>query len=171
MIVENYNLLTKTSDKVIYIVFMSIMSVICAICFVVLFTYTVQLIDSYTRMDFIFFSTSIDLTAVMSIFFPMCYMYMIAIIGGAKIIKVAINALCVSGFLVASFLGFPLLDSIFKFHFGFGWLLIGFGYFVLILPNILLLLNKIPIRIFLRFFFAVNILTFGFNLLTYVAWV
>lgn len=157
MIMEDYNLLTKPSDKVIYIVLTSIASVVYAIFFVVLFLYIIQIVDSYTRKDFIFFSISINLTAVMSIFFLMCCMYMIPILGGAKIIKVAINALCVSGFL----LSLPLLDSIFKFQFGL--LAVLFGPFVLILPNILLLLNKIPIRIFLGFFFAVNILTFGLN--------
>lgn len=139
----NYNLLTKTSDKVIYIVLTSIASVVYAICFVELFFY----IDEK------------GLTHIMSISFFMCCMYMIAIIGGAKIIKVAINALCVSGFL----LSLPLLDFIFNFNFG--WLVVLLGSFVLILPNILLLLNKIPIRIFLGFFFAVNILTFGLNFL------
>lgn len=143
----NYNLLTKTSDKVIYIVLTSIASVVYAICFVELFFY----IDEK------------GLTHIMSISFLMCCMYMIAIIGGAKIIKVAINALCVSGFLIVFVLSFPLLDSIFKFQFGL--LVVLFGPFVLILPNILLLLNKIPIRIFLGFFFAVNILTFGLNFL------
>ena len=137
----NYNLLTKTSDKVIYIVLTSIASVVYAICFVELFFY----IDEK------------GLTHIMSISFLMCCMYMIAIIGGAKIIKVAINALCVSGFL----LSLPLLNFIFNFNFG--WLIVLLGSFVLILPNILLLLNKIPIRIFLGFFFAVNILTFGLN--------
>lgn len=139
----NYNLLTKTSDKVIYIVLTSIASVVYAICFVELFFY----IDEK------------GLTHIMSISFFMCCMYMIAIIGGAKIIKVAINALCVSGFL----LSLPLLNFIFNFNFG--WLVVLLGSFVLILPNILLLLNKIPIRIFLGFFFAVNILTFGLNFL------
>lgn len=139
----NYNLLTKTSDKVIYIVLTSIASVVYAICFVELFFY----IDEK------------GLTHIMSISFLMCCMYMIAIIGGAKTIKVAINALCVSGFL----LSLPLLDFIFNFNFG--WLVVLLGSLVLILPNILLLLNKIPIRIFLGFFFAVNILTFGLNFL------
>lgn len=163
MIMEDYNLLTKPSDKVIYIVLTSIASVVYAIFFVVLFLYIIQIVDSYTRKDFIFFSISINLTAVMSIFFLMCCMYMIPILGGAKIIKVAINALCVSGFLIVFVLSFPLLDSIFKFQFDL--LVVLFGPFVLILPNILLLLNKIPIRIFLGFFFAVNILTFGLNFL------
>lgn len=139
----NYNLLTKTSDKVIYIVLTSIASVVYAICFVELF----------------FYINEKGLTHIMGISFLMCCMYMIAIIGGAKIIKVAINALCVSGFL----LSLPLLNFIFNFNFG--WLVVLLGSFVLILPNILLLLNKIPIRIFLGFFFAVNILTFGLNFL------
>lgn len=143
MIMEDYNLLTKPSDKVIYIVLMSIASVVYAICFVELF----------------FYINEKGLTHIMGISFLMCCMYMIAIIGGAKIIKVAINALCVSGFL----LSLPLLNFIFNFNFG--WLVVLLGSFVLILPNILLLLNKIPIRIFLGFFFAVNILTFGLNFL------
>lgn len=69
--------------------------------------------------------------------------------------------------LLSVFYTFVFLGSILNFQFE--WLLVWLGFFIIIVSNILLLLNKIPIKIFLFFFVVVNIFTFGVNLLSYWA--
>ena len=156
----NYTSLTNTNDKILYIIVMSIVSVVCAICFVMLYFYILDFVKSLVENAFIVYA--------ISIFSVVCCMYLMAIICGASILKVGTNALCVSSFLIIYFLCFSFLDSILDFQFG--WLLVWLGFFMMILPNLLLLLDKIPITMFLLFFLIVNILAFSINLLTYGSW-
>lgn len=156
----NYHSLSSTSDKALYSIVMSIASVVCAVCFVVLYFYILDYIKTLVE--------NASLVYAISIFSVVCCMYLMAIICGASILKIGINALCIASFLVIYFLCFSFLDSILDFQFG--WLLVWFGFFMMILPNLLLLLDKIPITIFLLFFLIVNVLTFGINLLTYGSW-
>ena len=159
-IILNYTSLTETKDKILYIIVMSIVSVICAVCFVISYFYILDCIKVLVE--------NVSLVYALSISFVVCCMYIMAIICGASISKVGTNALCVSSFLVIYFLSFSFLDSILDFQFG--WFLVWFGFFIMILPNMLFLLDKIPIIIFLLFFLIVNILAFSINLLTYGSW-
>ena len=159
-IILNYTSLTDTKDKILYIIVMSIVSVICAVCFVVLYFYILDYIKTLVE--------NASLVYAISISFVVCCMYLMAIICGASILKIGINALCIASFLVIYFLCFSFLDSILNFQFG--WFLVWFGFFMMILPNLLLLLDKIPITMFLLFFLIVNVLTFGINFLTYGSW-
>ena len=156
----NYHSLSSTSDKVLYSIVMSIASVVCAVCFAVLYFYILDYFKTLVENAFIVYA--------ISIFSVVCCMYLMAIICGASISKVGTNALCVSSFLIIYFLCFSFLDSILDFQFG--WFLVWFGFFIMILPNMLLLLDKIPITMFLLFFLIVNILAFSINLLTYGSW-
>ena len=155
----NYHSLSSTSDKVLYSIVMSIASVVCAVCFAVLYFYILDYFKTLVENAFIVYALSIS--------FVVCCMYIMAIICGASISKVDTNALCVSSFLIIYFLCFSFLDSILDFQFG---CLVWFGFFMMILPNLLLLLDKIPITMFLLFFLIVNILAFSINLLTYGSW-
>lgn len=159
-IILNYTSLTDTKDKILYIIVMSIVSVICAVCFVISYFYILDCIKVLVE--------NASLVYAISIFSVVCCMYLMAIICGASILKIGINALCIASFLVIYFLCFSFLDSILNFQFG--WFLVWFGFFMMILPNLLLLLDKIPITMFLLFFLIVNVLTFGINFLTYGSW-
>ena len=155
-----YSSFSSVGDKILYAVLMSIASVVCAACCVAIYFYILDCVESLLENTYLGYA--IGISAIM------CCMYLVAVACGAHIFRVSINALCIASCLIVYFLCFSFLDSVLDFQFG--WLLVWFGFFVMILPNILFLADKIPIRIFLSFSLVVNALSFGINFLTYGSW-
>lgn len=155
----NYNRLTKARHKLFYIILMSVFSVACgSLClYVNIFVY--QLFGLMVENEVAEIAQNI-----VGLGFSPCVMYMVALLCGARFYHIALNALCVAIFVALCFLASPILDTL---EFGFGWLLVICGYFLLIVPNVLYLLGKIPARLLVAFVVVVNLFTFGINFAAY----
>ena len=157
----NYNLLTKTSDKVLYIVAMNIVSIGFGIGVMWLFFMIKNriIINLFPlRSNFFEVYTSICLTAL-CIF--VCVLFL-----GVNFLRAG---LCLFLWLIFILI-YGYISPFLDFGFEWGWFLVWFGWVLIILPSILLVFEKIPLNIFICNVILINLITFGVNILTYGSW-
>lgn len=152
----SYNRLTRARHKLFYIILMSVFSVACGSLCLYVNIFVCQLASLTIENEVVL--------AIIGLCFSPCVMYAVALLCGARFYHIALNALCIALFVALCFLASPILDTL---EFGFGWLLVICGYFLLIVPNVLYLLAKIPARLFVAFVAVVNCFTFGINFAAY----
>lgn len=154
----NYNLLTQTSDKISYIIIMNFVSIAFAIGIIMLWLY----IDKIFTLFFgVFFQSYFISINDINIGVIACGIVILPIVLGANIVKVFKNTFCIFCFIMCLFLFGKILD------FQWGWLLVIFGNLMMIVPNILLLCEKINFKLFLFHLFIVNCITFTYNFIFY----
>ncbi|SQC36467.1 Uncharacterised protein [Helicobacter fennelliae] len=157
----NYNLLTQTPDKIFYIIIMNFVSIGFSIGIIWLFFMIKNhIIMNLFPLSSSFFEvfTSICLTAL-CIF--VCVLFL-----GVNFLRAS---LCLFLWLIFILI-YGYLSPFLDFGFEWGWLLVWFGWVLIILPSILLVFEKIPLNIFVWNAILINFITFGVNILTYGSW-
>lgn len=157
----NYNLLTQTPDKIFYISIMNLVSIGFSIGIIWLFFMIKNhIIMNLFPLSSSFFEvfTSICLTAL-CIF--VCVLFL-----GVNFLRAS---LCLFLWLIFILI-YGYLSPFLDFGFEWGWLLVWFGWVLIILPSILLVFEKIPLNIFVWNAILINFITFGVNILTYGSW-
>ncbi len=157
----NYNLLTQTSDKISYIIIMNLVSIGFGVGIIMLWLYIDKILTLFFGAFFQFYFISIN---DINIGVLACGIVILPIVLGVNIVKVFKNIFCIFCFIMCLFLFGKILD------FQWGWLLVIFGNLIMIVPNILLLCEKIPLNIFVWNAILINFITFGVNILTYGSW-
>lgn len=151
----NYNLLTQTPDKIFYIIIMNLVSTGFAIGVIMLWFFIDRMLVSFAGFSYIDIINNINIGIII------CSIILLPIILGVDVLKVFKNILYIFVFVICLF----LLGKILNFQWG--WLLVIFGNLIMIVPNILLLCEKINFKLFLFHLFIVNFIAFAYNFIAY----